>query len=299
MDNNRVIKIKTVASGPFVFSWKYSEEQIRPLLIEADVLYRTMSDLPILPSMFSKLNEEIIRKSIFGTAAIEGNPLDEERVGEILSESDKVDSRTRAEQEIVNLKEAYNAIKDIDSLKLVFIPREKSIKAIHSDVTSSIEYENNIPGTYRDVKVKVGDREHGGTYTPPKCYKDIQLLMEKYIEFINSEEINALHPILRAAIAHYHFSKIHPFGEGNGRTARIIEASLLRNAEIKYVPHLLSNYYYTNIDGYYWAFSLSNKHKDHEITPFLEFVLKGIIESIKNVKEEITRYIRELTLQDF
>lgn len=222
MDNNRVIKIKTVASGPFVFSWLYSEEQIKPLLIEADVLYRTMSDLPILPSMFSQLNEDIIRKSIFGTAALEGNPLDEERVGEILSTPDKIKSSERAEQEIINLKKAYNYIREVDIKQKVFVPKEKGIKAIHSDVTSGIEYENNIPGTYRDVKVKVGDREHGGTYTPPKCYKDIQLLMEKYIEFINSEEINALHPFLRAAIAHYHFSKIHPFGDGNGRIGRLL-----------------------------------------------------------------------------
>ena len=298
MDNNRVIKVKTAASGPFVFSWLFSEEVINPLLTKIDILYNTVRDLPILPSVYAQLEEDLIRRSIFGTAAIEGNPLDEKRVGEILSEPDIEKSRERAEQEIINLKKTYDIIKNIDNAKYELNLEEKNIKAIHYDITSGIEYGNNLPGLYRDFKVKVGNSEHGGVYTPPKCEKDVNLLMSKFIEFMKSKNIIDLHPVLRAAIAHFHFSKIHPFGDGNGRTARIIEASLLKSAGIKYVPQMLSNYYYRNMDDYYWAFSLSIKNKEHAVTPFVEFVAKGIIESLEEIKEFIIYYIRIVTLRE-
>ena len=102
-----------------------------------------------------------------------------------------------------------------------------------------------------------------------------------------------------AAIAHYHLALIHPFGDGNGRTARIVEAYLLRLAGIKYIPTMLSNFYYKNLDGYYRAFSKSIKDKKHSTTPFLEFVFLGVVESLKEIKDIITYHIRMLALKDY
>jgi len=72
-------------------------------LVEARILYRTVIDLPILPQLAAQIGEEAIIKSIFGTAAIEGNPLKEEEVAEILSKSGETEKLERAEKEIRNL----------------------------------------------------------------------------------------------------------------------------------------------------------------------------------------------------
>jgi Fic family protein len=105
-------------------------------------------------------------------------------------------------------------------------------------------------------------------------------------------------PYFRAALAHYHLGLIHPFSDGNGRVARIIEALLLRLSGQKYVPTMLSNYYYRNMDEYFRAFSITRKDKESDVSPFIKFVLKGVIDSLEEIKNRITYFIRRLALRD-
>ena len=293
-------KVPTFKSGNFVFSRKYSNRMLQPYRIEAKILYETVKDLPVLPSLASDLEQELIRRSIFGTAAIEGNPLTEERVGQIIGESKDVDLRGNAEQEINNLKTAYDLFKGIKMGEPGKMPRlsEKVIKEVHKVITRKLKYEYNNPGNYRNHIVKVSNKEHGGIYTPPKCLPDIKKLMKEFMKWINSDELINLDAPIRAALAHYYLGLIHPFGDGNGRTARYIEAAILNQSGIKYVPPMLSNFYYTNIDDYFWAFSKTIKNKENDMTPFLEFVLIGFIESLKEIKERIVYFIRLFALRD-
>ena len=123
--------------------------------------------------------------------------------------------------------------------------------------------------------------------------------MKNFLIWINHDDICALDPIIRAALAHCHIGLIHPFSDGNGRTSRIIEAMLLQSSGIKYVPMMLSNYYYQNSDDYYWSFSKCINNKENDVTQFLKFVLVGLIQSLKEIKETITFHIRVLTLKDY
>jgi len=299
VDNNLIKKVMTFKSGKFVFSRNFSSEKLMSSLIEARILYNTVTDLPILPELSTRLEEEIIRKSIFGTAALEGNPLSEDRVGQIISESDKEEQVGRAEREIRNLKAAYDFIASQRATDSVPELSETIIQKVHALITWDVEYKYNVAGTYRSHLVKVGNIEHGGVYVPPKCLADIKTLMKEYITWINSKEILDQDPTIRAALAHYHLALIHPFGDGNGRTARLVEALLLRLGGIKYVPIMLSNFYYRNIDDYFWAFSNAIKNKEHDVTPFLEFILKGVIDSLNEIKGRIIFFIRKFTLRDY
>ncbi len=296
VDINMVKKVMTLKSGKFVFSAEYSPKKLNDLLAESRLLYQTVIDLPILPELASELEEELIRRSIFGTAAIEGNPLTEEQVGKILDAEEPAGFQ-RAEKEIRNLQLAYDLVKTSSRKSLPAKFDEEDIKSKHRMITEGLDYPDNIPGKYRDHIVKVGDREHGGVYTPPKIRLDIENLMKEFIGWINSSELTAMNPIIRAALAHYHLGLIHPFGDGNGRTARIMEALFMKQANIKYLPVMLSNYYYRNIDDYFRAFSQSIKSKDDEITPFLEFFLKGVRASLREIKTKIIYDIRILTLR--
>lgn len=291
-------KVLTLKSGRFVFSRRLSDGRLLRLLTEAKVLYATVIDLPILPSLASVLEEELVRRSIFGTAALEGNPLTEDEVGDIIFKPDSIKTKRRAEKEIQNLGVVYDFVAGFQALDSVEEVTESTIKQIHKLVTRGIEHESNIPGKYRNKVVKVGDVEHGGVYTPPKCLPDIKMLMKEYISWINSKEILQLGPTKRAALAHYHLGLIHPFGDGNGRTARLVEALLLRLAGIKYVPVMLSNFYYKNIDDYFWAFSNARKNKKHDVTPFVEFVFRGVVDSLNEIKQRVIHFIRKFTLRD-
>lgn len=252
-----------------------------------------------MPALATTLEQELIRRSIHGTAAIEGNPLSEDRVSEIITGNDSTHGKERAEREILNLEVAYDFIKNVTSEGSYLVLNEEFVKSVHKMITQGIKNEWNVPGGYRSHKVQVGDKNHGGVYTPPKCLPDIKKLMEVFCEWINSEELIDLYPPIRAALAHYYLGLIHPFGDGNGRTARISEALMLRVSGIKYVPIMLSNFYYRNMDDYFIAFSKTIRDKESDVTPFIKFSMIGFIESLRELKEKIIFYIRKFSLRDY
>ncbi len=299
MDRNKVEKVDTFKSGRFAFSRYYSPERILELDLRAKILYATIVDLPILPTLSSKLEEDVIRRSIYGTAAIEGNPLTEEQVQGVLelSPEGKSPIEERAEREIANLRVAYRILDEAETEDHRI--SEGLIRRIHKLITLGIEHPENIPGKYRGHIVKVGDKDHGGVYTPPKNLADVRILMKDFVRWMNGNDVIQLDPVIRGALAHYHLALIHPFGDGNGRTARLIEALIMRRAGIRYAPLMLSNYYYKNIDEYFWAFSKSIKNKEKDVTPFLEIVFKGLCESLEEIKGRITHFIRLFTMRDY
>lgn len=299
MDKNLVKRVKTFKSGYFTFSARFSREELIEPLVTVRLLSSTIKDIPILPGWAAHLKEEVIRRSIFGTAAIEGNPLTEEQVGEILSKPETTYAPEVAEREIRNLKSAYDFIKD-----LVAPPEstreltEGLVRKLHSLITDGIAGEKNTPGQYRNFRVKVGGAEHGGVYTPPKTLEDVKTLMKEFTEWINSKDVLEIDPMIRAAISHYHLALIHPFGNGNGRTARILEALWLSWTGMRYVPEMLSNFYYIHKDEYFWAFSNTRRNQDGDVTPFLSFVLGGLVDSQQKIKDRIAHFIRRLALRN-
>lgn len=292
-------EVMTFKSGKFVFCNQYDKPRIEKLLVEASTLNAAISDLPILPKWSSQIDPELLYSSVAGTAAIEGNSLNAEEVRE-LDEGKIPDAGHTAKDrlEITNLIGAYRAIETLSTKPVPLIFSETHIKELHKHITYELPYEDNIPGTYRNGMVKVGDKAHGGIYTPPKIIEDVEMLMREFIDWINSDEIINENVFVRAALAHYHFSLIHPFWDGNGRVARLIEALLLQSAGIRYVPKMLSNYYYRHVDDYYRAFSETIKAKK-DVTPFLEFNLQGVIESLQQMKNRITDFIRVLAMRDY
>ena len=289
----------TFKSGSFKFSRKYSLRETQPLEIESRILNDTIKDLPILPSLSAKLNQELIRRSIFGTAAIEGNPLSEEKVAELIQDTDYALTKNNPEIEIKNLTRAYEILKDFRVSDKPFEISEDEIKIIHKIITDGIINQENNPGHYRNHKVQVSDKNHGGVYTPPKCLDDIKTLMTAFVSWMNSPDVIDLYPPIRAALAHYHLGLIHPFGDGNGRTARLLEATIMQKAGFKYAPVMLSNFYYQNIDDYFWAFSHAIKDQNHFVTSFVSFVLKSLISSLKDLKVRIIDFIRLFSIKDY
>jgi Fic family protein len=288
----------TFKSGKYYFNEDYDVSEINSLLVRATVLNETITDLPILPELATKIEPDIMYSSIAGTAAIEGNPITGDDVRRIAQGEDLGIYTQKHKQEIKNLIEAYHLLSGVETTDVPFIVSEQLITDIHTIITKNIPDENNIPGTYRNGVVYVGDDAHGGIHKPPKILKDIQNLMNEFVTWLNSDDVLQIEPFVRAALAHYYFCVIHPFWDGNGRTARLLEAILLQSANIKYVPRELSNYYYRNVDDYYIAFSKGIKLKK-DFTPFLRFYLEAVVESLSSIKESIVSFIRKFTLRDF
>ncbi len=294
----RITKVLTFKAGKVALSRNFAGEAIRDNLVRFESLFGALAALPILPSLAASLDADLIRRSIFGTAAIEGNPLSEERVGEILADP-PAGLRERAEQEIVNLGQAYArfAGTPADKSRKPLVVTEDAIREMNRVITAHINHEHHSPGQYRNIRVEVGDGAHGGKYVPPKSLVDIQKLMAAFVEWINSEAVLAEGPLVRAFLAHYHLGVIHPFGDGNGRTARLLEAAILTQGGYRFVPQTISNFYYKHLDDYYSAFRQAEKAAEHDVTPFLSFCFRMLVLSIEDIQIRIHWHIRILALQ--
>jgi len=293
-----VSKKVTATSKVFMFSDHFDKRELNEALTRASILNTTISDIPMLPQQASDMESDISVSSISGTASMEGNPYSEEDIRMIMDKKDTKNYSNNHKIEIKNLVSAYKKLDNFDNDNKPLIITEDFIKELHMEITQDLTNKGNTPGAYRDKLIKVGSEEHGGIYRPPSNINDIENLMKSFIEWINSEELLEGSPFIRAALAHYHLSLIHPFFAGNGRTARLLEAYILHSANIRHVSKMLSNYYYRNFDEYFISFSATKrKHKD--TTPFLKFVLDAVNSCLDELKDRVYGYLYDLTMREY
>jgi Fic family protein len=147
----------------------------------------------------------------------------------------------------------------------------------------------SMPGTLRALAVQVGRREVGGFHlgAPPQR---LPLLMQQYIQFINSSHSLRLHPVVHALVAHFFLVTIHPFGDANGRVSRLLTAGLLaqRGYNVHGGFYALSAYFYQNDIEYHtllhrcWLNPLP-----FDLTPFVAFGIAGFVMEMKSINSFI------------
>ncbi len=301
MDKNRTLKVETTGR-PFYFSRLYEPDaEIGTHLFELWSFAKHLAELPLTPPLFGGLKDELIRRSIHGTAAIEGNPFSEDEVGEVLIRAEEGNEPNRSEKEIWNLKAAYLTMEENcrDRPPTIINITESLIRSIHRVVVAGVDEGYNIPGYYRNHSIEVGDKGHGGIYRPPKALADVKKLMAEFTVWINSQEVAGLGPYLRAALAHYHLVLIHPFSDGNGRVARLIEAYILMAGGVPFLPYELSNWYYRHLDDYFRAIAETQKDKRHRVTGFVKFALQGMAESAKLIWDRVRSFLWLAVWRDY
>ena len=105
--------------------------------------------------------------------------------------------------------------------------------------------------------------------------------------------------IIQAMAAHYHIGAMHPFDDGNGRTARALEAFMLRAAGVNdMVMVSLSNYYYEHKDEYLAAL-YESRESGHDLTPFLRFALPAVAERCNALATEIVTHSKRMLYREF
>ena len=138
--------------------------------------------------------------------------------------------------------------------------------------------ESIVPGQVRNYSVGVG-----GYRAAPA--EDCEHLLQKLCTWLNEfqipEENRITFGILKAIIAHIYFVWIHPFGDGNGRTARLIEFQILLEAGIPTpAAHLLSNFYNQTRTEYYRQLDKTTKMKG-DISDFVKYASIGFVDQLK------------------
>ena len=105
--------------------------------------------------------------------------------------------------------------------------------------------------------------------------------------------------IVQAFAAHYHLGAMHPFGDGNGRTARAVEAYMLRAAGVNDLVMVgLADHYYEHQDRYLAAL-YESRRRGNDLTPFLEFALGAVEAGCRTVADKILARNRRVLCSEF
>lgn len=242
---------------------------------------------PLVPAYEAKFRQEAIVRTVHHGTHIEGNGLDTGEVAAVL-EGDKVVGRDRDIQEVLNYREVLNFI---DKKKGVLT--EKDLLKIH-ELTVQKVLGKDRAGKYRTTQVVVKNSKTGEvSFTPPRSY-EVKGLVSDFIKWLNGDEGRDVHPVLRAGISHYVLAYIHPFVDGNGRTARAF-ATLVMFSEGYDIKKLFSleEYFDRNAGRYYSTLqSVSNQKaelKDKDLTVWLEYFCEGLAEELERVKEKVKK----------
>ena len=223
--------------------------------------YPSLKRMPIL-----KRNNRI--KSIHSSLAIEANSLSLDQVRDVINGNKVIGPQ----KEINEVKDAYNAyqiIKEYDGFK------EKDLLKAHSIIAKSIDNES---GKYRTHQEKVIDEKGNIIHIAPSS-KMVKQLMNNLFDWLNKDDETLL--LIKSCVFHYEFVFIHPFGDGNGRTARLWQNVLLMkwNNLFEYIP--IESYIHKYQKEYYDSINKSNHKGDSNI--FIEFMLEMIIKTLDDV----------------
>jgi len=217
-------------------------------ITEIDKNRYKISSVKLPKSVASRLRRNSKKRSSYASNKIEGNPLSEKQVDEVI-ERDEIKHFFRPEQEVRNYFLALNYLEEKLKKKVPFS------KELILDVQKYVEMgasEEKIglrgpmpPG----VLFAVYDSHTGNPdYIPPE-YHDIPELLDELVEYVNTTDD---HPLIVAAVVHYQMVTIHPFEDGNGRTARLLSGYILDLSGYGFNGiGSLEEYFAYDIDEYY------------------------------------------------
>ena len=142
-------------------------------------------------------------------------------------------------------------------------------------------------GAFRTVRVVVGNRRTKEVVYAPPVPKEVRPLVAGLVAWLNYEAACQMHPVLVAGIAHYELVRIHPFVDGNGRTARALATLILtmQKFDIKRF-FTLDDFYDSDRAAYYVVLKRTNGTYP-DCTPWLEYFLEGVEISLHWVKERV------------
>lgn len=234
----------------------------------------------LVPSYDLLLKTNAITKLAHSSTSIEGNPLSFKQVNDLHKGKD-VKATNKAKKEVMNY---INVLENIDKYHKKYKINEKKILRMHKDITNGTLKRPDCEGKYRNNGVLLGNIKMGiVNYVPPDHYK-VPELMKNFFEWINSAE--DIHPVLLAGISHYEFVRIHPFIDGNGRTARALATLILYIKEFDIKRYFaLDEFYDLDRDSYESALRSADRTQD--LTKWLEYFTDGVLISILKVKQEV------------
>ncbi len=260
-------------------------------LMRIEALKESVIHFPINVTVLASLRETARLYTTHYSTMIEGNRLSTAQIEEVIKHQGHFPGRERDEREVKGYYASLHYVEQCAAKRASV--SENIIQKLHGLVMSN-DGKSSHKDPYRDGQNVIRDGRSGSiVYLPPEA-KDVPVLMSELVSWINAQKTTPC-PIV-AAIAHYQFATIHPYYDGNGRTARLLTTLVLHlgGYDLKGL-YSLEEYYARNLTAYYEAISVGPSHNYYEgraeadITQWVEYFVAGMASAFESVAKQMSR----------
>lgn len=262
-------------------------------LTDAKAAVLSLTMMPYQRSWAEALQAIELKREVAGTSKIEGADFTDRELDVALEEdAEEINSFTRSQKQARAAKRAYRWIANLPTDR----PIDKDlILTIHRLIVTDCDDDHCEPGAIRsdDQNVTFGRPRHRGAIGGRECEEAFNSLCGAI-----NQEFTGHDPFIQALALHYHLGAMHPFQDGNGRTARALEALMLQRVRLKDDLFIaMSNYYYDEKDQYLEMLA-KVRENNFELTPFLKFGLRGVSIQCRRLLEAIAIQVRKSLFRD-
>jgi Fic family protein len=261
---------------------------INKSLIEIERVRGFLDAIKIKEDWFSSIQKEALMLESHYSTHIEGTALSFEQAKRILNGKKVEGVREDDKKELLNYKKALGFVSKY--LGKEDPVTEGLIREIHKILVTGVRGGQSEPGKYRVIQnYVVNSRTKEVIYTPPPPL-EVPHLMREFAEWLNEDK--NISDIMLAGIAQFQFVHIHPFLDGNGRTARLLSTLILYKTGYDFKRlFTLSEYYDKDRPAYYEAIQ-TVRERDMDMTFWLEFFVEGLRSQMSTIKEKSQRVIK-------
>lgn len=240
--------------------------------------------MPYQRSWADELQQMQLKREVAGTSRIEGAEFTDRELDAALHETpDQLE--TRSQRQTAAAVATYRWIASLPADRPV---DEPLVREVHRRLVAGCDDDHCPPGELRrsDQNVTFGTPRHRGVEGGDECVEGFSALIDAVRSAFREHD-----PLIQALALHYHLEAMHPFLDGNGRTARALEALMLQRLGLRDSLFIaMSNHYYEEKPAYLQALN-DTRARGHDLTPFLRFALAGVERQCRRLFGEIRLYI--------
>ena len=251
---------------------------------------------PLPPAVQAELRSRARVRAAHFSTFIEGNRLTMEQAGQVIADGGvQISGR---ERDVIEVRNYWNALLRAEEWARKKKPlTEELIKRLHALVDNGPKA---APTPYREGQTAIKNSISGSLiYLPPEA-KDVPALMASLVNWANDAEKSGLPAPLIAALVHYQFVTIHPYYDGNGRTARLLATFLLHKSGYGLGGFFsLEEHHARDLPAYYRALTAHPHHNyyfgrsEADLTPWLEYFTSTLAEVFEAVRIRAERCVAE------
>ena len=264
-------------------------EKITHALMRIEAVKEQTKLLPLNPTVLASLRETAKLYTTHYSTLIEGNQLTPQEIKQTIKLKGHFPGKERDEREVKGYYTALDKVEDYAAKQTAIT--EKLIQRLHALVMNDGRRRVK-PSIYRDGQNVIRNSQNRSIVYMPPTAEDVPLLMSGMIDWIHKQKKLPI-PIV-AAIVHYQFATIHPYYDGNGRTARLLTTLVLHQGgyDLKGL-YSLEEYYAQNLPAYYNAISIGPSHNYYEgratsdITSWISYFLEGMAIAFEKVRNKM------------